>query len=100
MHSTRGYILNCCATLGTPVSCASDDTTSTGLVRLGNSGDVYVMTNQSSGNSFIVFHWGADGSLTLAGSLATGRTGMGIGADALASQRRDNQNRGIDCCVG
>jgi hypothetical protein len=40
----------------------------------GNSGDVYVMTNQSSGNSVMVFHRDASGTLTFAGSFATGAT--------------------------
>jgi 6-phosphogluconolactonase len=52
----------------------------------GNSGDVYVMTNQSGGNSVMVFHRDASGALTFAGSFATGGNGIGTGADPLGSQ--------------
>jgi 6-phosphogluconolactonase len=52
----------------------------------GGSGDVYVMTNQSSGNSIIVFHRDSAGTLTSAGSFATGGNGAGTGADPLGSQ--------------
>jgi len=49
-------------------------------------GDVYVMTNQTSGNSVIVFHRDAAGVLTSVGSFATGGNGAGSGADPLGSQ--------------
>ena len=56
----------------------------------GFSGAVYTLTNQSSGNSVILFHRAADGTLTLAGSFPTGGTGTGAGpglpADPLGSQ--------------
>lgn len=52
----------------------------------GNSGDVYVMTNQSGGNSVMVFHRDASGALAFAGSFATGGNGIGTGADPLGSQ--------------
>jgi 6-phosphogluconolactonase (cycloisomerase 2 family) len=52
----------------------------------GNSGDVYVMTNQPSGNSIIVFHREPAGTLRSAGSFATGGNGAGIGVDPLGSQ--------------
>ena len=49
-------------------------------------GDVYVMTNKPSGNSVMVFHRDADGSLTFEGSFASGGNGTGTGADPLGSQ--------------
>jgi 6-phosphogluconolactonase len=55
----------------------------------GNSGAVYTMTNQATGNSVIVFHRASDGTLTLAGSFPTGGTGIGTGSlppDPLGSQ--------------
>jgi 6-phosphogluconolactonase len=52
----------------------------------GNSGDVYVMTNQASGNSIMVFHRDAAGSLVFTGTFATGGNGSGTGADPLGSQ--------------
>ncbi len=52
----------------------------------GRTGTVYVLTNQASGNSVIVFDRNADGTLTAAGSFATGGSGAGTGADPLASQ--------------
>jgi 6-phosphogluconolactonase (cycloisomerase 2 family) len=52
----------------------------------GNSGAVYVETNQSTGNSVIVFHRDANGTLSPGGSFATGGTGLGIGNDPLGSQ--------------
>jgi 6-phosphogluconolactonase len=59
-------------------------------------GAVYVMTNQPSGNSVMVFHRDADGSLAFDGSSATGGNGAGTGADPLGSQgaltlSRDNR---------
>jgi 6-phosphogluconolactonase (cycloisomerase 2 family) len=42
-------------------------------------GDVYALTNQSSGNSVVVFHHDGDGMLTPAGSFATGGNGTGSG---------------------
>jgi hypothetical protein len=52
----------------------------------GNSGDVYIMTNQSGGNSVMVFHRDASGALAFAGRFATGGNGIGTGADPLGSQ--------------
>jgi 6-phosphogluconolactonase (cycloisomerase 2 family) len=49
-------------------------------------GDVYVMTNQISANSVIVYHRATDGQLTYSGEFATGGTGAGTGGDPLASQ--------------
>jgi 6-phosphogluconolactonase (cycloisomerase 2 family) len=42
-------------------------------------GAVYVLSNQPSGNAVLVFDRAADGSLTAAGSYATGGTGTGGG---------------------
>jgi 6-phosphogluconolactonase len=50
------------------------------------SGAVYTISNQSSGNSVIVFHRAQDGTLSFAGGFPTGGTGAGTGADPLASQ--------------
>jgi 6-phosphogluconolactonase (cycloisomerase 2 family) len=52
----------------------------------GPSGDVYVMTNQSSGNSVMVFHRDAAGMLTFSATFASGGNGAGTGADPLGSQ--------------
>ncbi len=62
----------------------------------GRSGNVYVPTNQSAGNSIMVFHRDADGALTFVDSVASGGVGAGTGADPLASQgaailSRDNR---------
>jgi 6-phosphogluconolactonase len=56
------------------------------ILAQGFSGAVYTLTNQSMGNSVIVFHRAADGTLTLAGSFPTGGTGTGTGPDPLGSQ--------------
>jgi 6-phosphogluconolactonase len=52
----------------------------------GRTGDVYVLTNQVSGNAVMVFHRDADGVLTPAGSFASGGNGFGSGPDPLGSQ--------------
>jgi len=52
----------------------------------GRTGDVYVLTNQSSGNSVMVFHRDAAGMLTFVGGFASGGNGAGTGADPLGSQ--------------
>lgn len=57
-----------------------------GALAQGRTGDVYVLTNQSSGNSVMVFHRDADGALTFVGNFATGGSGAGTGADPLGSQ--------------
>ena len=52
----------------------------------GRTGNVYVPTNQPSGNSIMVFHRDAAGVLTFVSSVASGGIGAGTGADPLASQ--------------
>ncbi len=52
----------------------------------GNSGDVYVMTNQPSGNAVMVFHRGPRGMLSYSDTFATGGNGLGSGVDPLGSQ--------------
>jgi 6-phosphogluconolactonase (cycloisomerase 2 family) len=52
----------------------------------GGSGDVYVLSNQPSGNSVMVYHRDADGTLAFSGSFASGGNGAGSGGDPLASQ--------------
>jgi 6-phosphogluconolactonase (cycloisomerase 2 family) len=59
---------------------------STGLAQ-GRTGDVYVLTNQTSDNSILVFHRDPAGGLTFAGSFPSGGNGAGgTGADPLGSQ--------------
>ena len=55
-------------------------------VAQGRTGNVYVLTNQASGNSVMVFHRGPDGSLRFVNTFATGGNGVGTGADPLGSQ--------------
>src|SRR6516225_3667513 len=52
----------------------------------GRAGDVYVLTNQPTGNAVMVFHRDAAGMLTFAGSFASGGNGFGSGPDPLGSQ--------------
>jgi 6-phosphogluconolactonase len=52
----------------------------------GRSGDVYVLSNQPTGNSVLVFSRDSDGTLTFTGSFASGGKGAGTGADPLASE--------------
>jgi 6-phosphogluconolactonase (cycloisomerase 2 family) len=49
-------------------------------------GAVYTMTNAPDGNRVVIFDRDEDGTLTNAGSVATGGTGSGGGLDPLASQ--------------
>ncbi len=49
-------------------------------------GAVYVMTNQASGNSVMVFERDTAGMLTFVNSFASGGSGTGTGADPLGSQ--------------
>jgi 6-phosphogluconolactonase (cycloisomerase 2 family) len=49
-------------------------------------GAVYVLTNQSSGNSVQVYARSEDGTLSLSGSFSTGGKGAGTGPDPLGSQ--------------
>jgi DNA-binding beta-propeller fold protein YncE len=51
-----------------------------------STGDVYVLSNQASGNSVIVFHRDAMGMLRSAASFASGGDGAGSGADPLGSE--------------
>ena len=46
-------------------------------------GAVYTLSNEASGNQLVIFHRHNDGSLSLAGTVATGGEGLGSG---LASQ--------------
>jgi 6-phosphogluconolactonase (cycloisomerase 2 family) len=52
----------------------------------GSRGAVFAMTNHPSGNTIHVFSRGSDGSLTSAGTYATGGLGTGGGSDPLRSQ--------------
>lgn len=52
----------------------------------GRSGAVYVLTNQTTGNSVMVYQRAPDGTLSLSGSFSAGGTGAGTGADPLGSQ--------------
>jgi 6-phosphogluconolactonase len=49
-------------------------------------GAVYVLSNQSSGNSVLAYNRASDGTLTFSGSFPTGGTGVGTGGDPLGSQ--------------
>jgi 6-phosphogluconolactonase (cycloisomerase 2 family) len=49
-------------------------------------GDVYVLTNQATGNSILIYHRDATGALTLVGNAASGGNGLGTGGDPLGSQ--------------
>ena len=57
-----------------------------GRAAQGIPGAVYAMTNDSAGNSIMVFKRAADGTLTAAGSYSTGGVGYGTGSDPLGSQ--------------
>jgi len=52
----------------------------------GLTGNVYVMTNQTSGNSIMAFNRASNGALHLVGTFATGGSGFGSGDDPLGSQ--------------
>ena len=57
------------------------------LAQAGQSaGAVYVMSNQTSGNSVLVYNRAADGTLTYSTEVPTGGTGFGTGGDPLVSQ--------------
>jgi DNA-binding beta-propeller fold protein YncE len=49
-------------------------------------GNVYVLTNQPTGNAVMVFHRDLSGALTPKGTFATGGKGAGAGTDPLQSQ--------------
>jgi 6-phosphogluconolactonase (cycloisomerase 2 family) len=49
-------------------------------------GDVYVMTNQSTGNSIMLFQRDTSGALTFLATYESGGNGLGTGADPLGSQ--------------
>jgi len=51
-----------------------------------DTGAVFVMTNQPTGNSVMVFHRDGQGMLTFVASYASGGNGTGTGADPLGSQ--------------
>lgn len=52
----------------------------------GSSGAVFTQTNGAAGNAVVAFSRAGDGSLTLAGTFATGGNGIGGTTDPLASQ--------------
>ncbi len=59
----------------------------------GRTGDVYVSTNQSAGNSVVVFHRDAAGMLTFAGSFASGGNGAGAGLGSQGAVVLSGDNR-------
>src|SRR2546421_68150 len=71
-HSTR-ILLAAVLTAGVllPSAAFADD---------GSKNAVYTMTNAASGNAVVAFHRAADGTLTSAGSFATGGTGGALGS--------------------
>ena len=64
-----------------PFSLLADDDGS-----FGSAGFVYVMTNQASGNTVLVYHRNADGSVSKVQEVSTGGHGSGGGGDPLGSQ--------------
>ena len=52
----------------------------------GRTGNVYALTNQSTGNFIRVYRRDAKGMLTFVDSVASGGVGVGTGGDPLASQ--------------
>ena len=53
---------------------------------MGRTGNVYVMTNQTAGNSIMAFNRAANGALRMVGTFSTGGLGFGSGNDPLGSQ--------------
>ncbi len=53
---------------------------------MGLTGNVYVMTNQTAGNSIMAFNRAANGALHVVGTFPTGGLGFGSGNDPLGSQ--------------
>src|SRR5258707_13859894 len=51
-----------------------------------SSGAVYVLSNQSTANSVLVYRRDSNGKLTYSSSVPTGGTGAGTGGDPLGSQ--------------
>ena len=49
-------------------------------------GATYVMSNQTTGNTVLIYDRAADGTITYSHSVATGGTGFGTGGDPLGSQ--------------
>ena len=52
----------------------------------GLTGAVYVMTNQTSGNSIVAFNRASNGAVGMIGTFSTGGSGFGTGNDPLGSQ--------------
>src|SRR5713226_5272705 len=59
----------------------------------GRTGEVYVLANQPTGNSVMVFHRDAAGMLTSAGSFATGGNGAGTGLGSQGAVVLSDDNR-------
>jgi 6-phosphogluconolactonase (cycloisomerase 2 family) len=59
----------------------------------GNTGSVYVLTNQTAGNSVAIYDRAPDGTLTAAGMVSTGGTGTGsgLGSQGALALSRNNQ---------
>lgn len=77
----------CLVSLVLPVTALADETEPNGP------GFVYVMTNQASDNTILVFHRGADGSLNKVQELSTQGKGSGGSGDPLGSQGALTLNR-------
>jgi 6-phosphogluconolactonase len=84
MHSRSHFKLFCLLAAATVIALLTI-CSQMGLAG-GSTGDVYVMTNQPTGSSVMVFHRDAAGMLTFVGSFASGGNGTGTGADPLGSQ--------------
>jgi 6-phosphogluconolactonase len=84
MHESRLLIL--CRILTIVVAAVLVNISTKASVAEDTPGAVYVLTNQSSENSIQVYARAADGSLSFAGTFATGGKGAGTGPDPLGSQ--------------
>src|SRR5438876_4570159 len=56
---------------------------------------VYTLTNQAAGNAVAVFDRAADGTLTAAGTIATGGTGTGAGLGSQGPSPLAEDGRGL-----
>jgi 6-phosphogluconolactonase len=64
----------------------SGDASAEGRPGQESSGAVYVLSNQTTANSVLVYRRDSSGNLTYSGSFPTGGTGAGTGGDPLGSQ--------------
>ena len=60
-----------------PAALSAEKLAASGVDAAGEPGAVYTLMNQGSGNAVAVLHRAADGTLSAAGSVATGGRGRG-----------------------